>query len=92
MALAEDIAERDYHVSDMTGVASTTREGDRQKVRYKDQGPKTNSAAWTDGREAIEAAIATGRDTRLKYGSSLDAIKEMPDLIEISKRRSARIW
>lgn len=91
-ALAEDIAARDYGVTDMTGVAGTTREGDRQKVNYAGPNSAKNKATWGASREAIETAIATGRQTRMQYGSGLDAIKEMPDLIEISKRRSARIW
>ena len=94
--LAEEIAATDYNVADMTGVASTTREGDVQKVRYKDSPAgglrSSNSDVWGASREALESAIASGRETRLKYGSSLDAIKDMPDLIEASKRKSMRIW
>jgi hypothetical protein len=91
VALAEDIAARDYNVADMTGVVSTTREGDRQKVRYKDQN-KQHGATWEGNREMLETAIAVGRGTRKQYGSGLDVIKQMPDLIAISKGRSTRIW
>jgi hypothetical protein len=88
---AEAIAAQDYNVADMTDVHGTIREGDRRKVRYKDQNPSTKST-WEGSRELIETAIASGRGTRKEFGSGLDVIKTMPDLIAESKKRSARIW
>lgn len=103
VALAEQIASEDY------GVANMSIEGYggvRNKVRYKDTTPGVAPSSWTGpdahqmqlGQGALEAAIALGRQTRLKYGSGLDILKHnletgaQPDLIEISKKRSARIW
>ena len=96
-AIAEDILENDYHVGN---IHRDRHEGAKPKVAYKDQ---TSTAAppssWQAiGREAMENAIATGRQTRLNFGSGLDALQAnlksgaQPDLIEISKKRSARIW
>jgi hypothetical protein len=51
---------------------------------------------WGIAREVLEAAVAGGRKTRLKYGSGLDVLQDnlksgaQPDLIELSKRRSPR--
>ena len=87
------IAEQDYGLEDMSERACSY--GEKPAVRYKDTSPtggKENSAYWNTARENLEAAVSIGRQTRLKYGSGLDVIKEMPDLIEISKKRSARIW
>ena len=56
------------------------------------------ASPWGIAREALEAAIASGRQTSLKYGSGLnvrlDNLKSgaAPDLIELSKRRAARVW
>ena len=83
--LALDIAEKDYGVADIKG----NKEGP-PTVRYKDTGPSTSS--WGVHSEALSQAVALGRQTRLQHGSSLDVIKAMPDPIEASKRRSARIW
>lgn len=91
---AEDIAEKDYHVADMTAVGSI-KEG-RPKVRYKDQ--TGNESTWGVASETLAAAISAGKETRMQYGSGLDILQSNlksgaePDLIEISKRRSARIW
>jgi hypothetical protein len=52
---------------------------------------------WGIAREVLEAAVAGGRQTRLKYGSGLDVLQAnlksgaQPDLIELSKRRSPRV-
>lgn len=48
--------------------------------------------------DAMQTAIALGRDTRMRHGNGLDvlhaALKSgaQPDLIEVSKKRSMRIW
>jgi hypothetical protein len=74
------------------------REGIANKVTYKDQGTKVSGQQWTGNREAIEAAAAIGRQTRMQHGSGLDILQkalksgDQPDLIEISKRRSMRVW
>jgi hypothetical protein len=82
--LAEQIAERDYNVADMNVEG---HEGVRNKVRYKDTNPDSASN-WGAAGAAMEQAVAIGRQTRLQHGSSLDIIKEMPDLIKLSKERS----
>jgi hypothetical protein len=100
-ALAEQIAAEDYGVSNMQ---PGSREGDRTKVTYKDDSGNVAKANWATpgamqaGRQVLEAAVALGRETRLKYGSGLDVLQntlktgELPDLIENSKRLSHRIW
>jgi hypothetical protein len=53
---------------------------------------------WGFASEALEAAVAIGRQSRLTYGSGLDVLHDnltsgaQPDLIELSKRRSPRVW
>jgi hypothetical protein len=84
--LAEKIAEQDYGVADMK---IEGYEGVRNKVRYKDQSAP-GASQWGAANAALEQAVATGRQNRLQHGSSLDVIKSMPDLIELSKRRSLR--
>lgn len=86
--LALDIAERDYHVSDIQ--ADGKPEG-RPKVRYKDV-QSGGSSSWGMHSEALSQAVTLGRQTRLQHGSGLDIIKGMPDLIEASKKRSMRVW
>jgi hypothetical protein len=99
-AVAEDIAANDYHVADMQ---TDHREGSRPKVRLKDKVP--NPSDWGkagDGsvitRQALEHAMALGRQTRLRYGDGLEVLQSNiksgaePDLIAESKKRSARIW
>jgi hypothetical protein len=92
-ATAERIAEQDYGVAD---IQMARRQDDIAKVRYKDQQP--SPASWGANREALEAAVAAGRQNRLQYGSGLDVLQQnlksgvQPDLIELSKRRSARVW
>jgi len=85
--LAENIAEKDYNVADMN---IEGKEGVRNKVRYKDQAPTGTS--WGASSEALMQAVALGRETRMQHGSGLDIIKSMPDMIELSKRRSMRVW
>lgn len=92
--LAEDIAEKDYNVADFK---SDGREGGRPKVRYKD-GDITAPSSWAAPNANLAQALALGRESRLKYGSGLDvlhsALKDgsQPDLIELSKRRSIKVW
>ena len=86
--IAEEIAAKDYNVADMNVEGY---EGVRNKVRYKDQTSR-NAGNWGAGGAALQNALALGRKTRLEHGSGLDVIKTMPDLIQESKKRSARIW
>jgi hypothetical protein len=93
--LAEDIAEKDYHVADMN---VDNREGGKPKVRYKDQN-RVTPHQWGVAQEALQTAIALGRQTRQQHGGDgLDmlqrALKEgvQPDLIEQSKKRAMKIW
>lgn len=90
--MALRIASEDYGVAD---IHSTGYEGDRPKVSYKDaspRGPDSQQSTWQSN-AALEAAIAVGRQDRLAGGASgLDVIKAGPDLIALSKKRSARVW
>jgi putative FmdB family regulatory protein len=95
-AIAEDILENDYHVGN---IQRDRHEGMKPKVSYKDQTSTVAPSTWNAiGREALENAVAVGRQTRLNFGSGLDVLQSnlksgaQPDLIEISKKRSARIW
>lgn len=93
-AIAEDIVANDYHVADMQ--PEHRMEG-TPKVRYKDASP-AQASTWGAATEAIQAAMVYGKDTRLKYGSGLDILQnniksgKEPDLIELSKKRSIRIY
>jgi hypothetical protein len=103
VAIAQDIAEKDYQVAN---IHAEGRQGGRPKVTYKDSTPGVAPSTWTGpnaktmqlGQEALETAIAIGRQTRLKHGNGLDILKHtlesgaQPDLIEMSKKKSARIW
>jgi hypothetical protein len=92
VALAEDIATNDYGVADMQ---MQRQEGSTPKVRYKDDTrAKTSGVSGWGGvnPEALEAAIAMGRATRLEHGSALDIIKTMPDYIANSKKLSVKVW
>lgn len=103
VAIAEDIASNDYKVADFTAFG---KEGHRAKVRYNDDTGNVQTGKWTGpnaremqmSQEAIQTAIALGRGTRLKYGNGLDILRhtlasgDQPDLIEVSKRRSAKVW
>lgn len=92
--LALDIAEKDYGVADINVEG---RQGGKPKVRFKDDMANPPST-WGAQSAAMAQAIALGRETRLRYGSGLDALQSalksgaQPDLIELSKKRSARIW
>jgi hypothetical protein len=99
--LAEDIAAKDFHVADMEW-RKRGEEGPL-KHRLKDETPQSVSAAtgsqWGVTGEALQQAVALGRQTRLQHGGSgLDmlqrALKDgaQPDLIEVSKRRAMKVW
>ena len=102
VAIAQEIASQDYGVADFNAVA---REGETPKVRYKDAPPPTasqwagpTSTTMRIGQEALETAIALGRETRLKYGSGLDVLHSalkagtQPDLIANSKKNAIKVW
>lgn len=103
VSIAEQIAAEDYKVAN---IHAEGREGHAPKVKYKDDSPGVRPSAWTGpnaremqmSQEALQTAIALGRDTRLKYGNGLDILRHnletgvQPDLIELSKKKSARIW
>jgi len=92
--LAEDIASNDYNVADFK---PDGREGGRPKVRYKDDAG-TPPSTWAAPNAALAEAISLGRENRLRFGNGLDALQSnlkngaQVDLIEASKRRSARVW
>ena len=92
--IAEQIAEEDYGVADL----KSRGEGERAKVRYKDQTKSYPSSAWTASQEALQAAAANGRHTRIHYGDGLDVLRSalkdgsQPDLIAASKRRAMRVF
>lgn len=101
-ALAEDIAAKDYNVAQMDWrkdreVAQGTPH------RLKDETPQTVQQAtgsnWGVTGEALQQAVALGRETRLKHGGSgLDMLQRalrdgtQPDLLEASKKRAMKIW
>lgn len=91
--LAEDIVEKDYGIADFK---SDGRIEGRPKVRYKDASPGTST--WGMHSEALSQAVALGRETRIKHGNGLDILQAnlksgaQPDLIELSKKRSMRVW
>lgn len=93
-ALAADIAEKDYHVADM----SSRGDGEPMKVRYKDTTSQVLPSSWAGGTDVMEQAIAIGRQTRVNHGNGLDVLQHalktgaQPDLIELSKRRAIRVW
>jgi hypothetical protein len=103
--IAYDIAANDYGVADITPDGG--RAGSTPKVRYKDQSvpsiagtPAPGGGAWGVNQEILEGALSIGKQTRREMGGKdgldrlQDAIKsgEQPDLIEVSKRRSIKIW
>jgi hypothetical protein len=93
--LAQQIAREDYGVADMT---MDNRDGGVGKVRYRDQTPNLPVSNWNANQEILEGAISMGRESRLKYGNGLDVLQStlrsgaQPDLIELSKRRSIRVF
>lgn len=94
--LALKIAEEDYGVAD---IEVDGRKESVPKVRFKDQGTPGQASFWGAAGAAITEAAANGRQTRLHHGGSgLDILQRNikdgtePDLIEVSKKRSMRIW
>lgn len=91
--MALDIAAKDYNVAD---IHLDHREGSKPRVRYRDADP-ASASTWGAQGAALQQAIALGRENRLRYGSGLDVLQSalksgsQPDLIELSKRRSARL-
>ena len=92
--LAETIAAEDYGVADL----HAARQGEAPKVRYKDGNSPPSSWLGINGSAQFEQAKAFGRQTRQKYGDGLDVLQHnlksgvQPDLIEVSKRRSMKVW
>lgn len=95
--LTEDILANDYHVADID--RDRHREA-RPKVRYKDSTPSQLPSNWNTvtAPAAMETALAVGRQNRLEFGSGLDVLQTnlrngtQADLIEVSKKRSPKIW
>ena len=93
---AEQIAEQDYGVADMF---IEGRRGERNKVRYKDDN-RQGGSTWGATSEALNRAIAMSRQDRITNGvaDGLTVLHEnlrngsQPDLIEVSKKRSMRVW
>jgi len=89
--MALDIAHNDYNVADISEARS--EQGSVPKVRYRDASADEQRSSWgTAAPAALAQAVQLGRQTRLQYGNGLDVIKTMPDLIQLSKARSAKVW
>jgi hypothetical protein len=79
----EDMGVADFKVHPKYGV---------ENVRYKDA-PK-----WTGLDANMAQAMAVNRQDRINFGTGLEVLQHnlktgvQPDLIEASKRRSARVW
>lgn len=93
--LAETIAAEDYGVADFKAEG---RQGQAAKVRYKDSTSPPSTWLGLNGSAQFEQAKQLGRETRRKYGDGLDVLQHnlktgaQPDLIEVSKRRSMKVW
>lgn len=91
-AIAEKIAAEDYHVADMN---RDHRLESTPKTRYKD--PGSDRSTWGVANEALQQAVALGRQTRLQHGSGLDILQANlksgveRDLIADSKKRMIRL-
>ena len=91
-ALAEDIMDKDYNVADYK-----RDKYDGPKTRYKDQTAAIKSQ-WSASSQALNEAVAAGRQTRLKHGSGLDILQANlksgaePDLLAESKKRLIRVF
>jgi hypothetical protein len=93
--VAQDIAEKDYHVADMD--FHNVRQGETPKVRYKND---PNATKWVQpNSEMIAAGAQVGRQLRQQFGGDgLDVLQgnlrsgKQVDLIEASRRRSAKVW
>ena len=107
-AVVEDIMANDYHVADVQRdrhegatpkVRYVPKDIDGNKIadnRPRTSGPPANWNAIPQG--ALSEAIAFGKQTRKQHGTGLDVLQSnlksgaQADLIEVSKRRSAKIW
>lgn len=91
--IALDIAEKDYKVAD---ISVDHGQGAGTKVRYR--GSDVPPSTWGTTFDALQTAVAVGRQTRQQYGSGLDVLQAnlrsgaQPDLIELSKKRSTRVF
>lgn len=90
--LAHQIAREDYGVAD---IQSSSRSG--APVRYQD-GAASAPSTWMGAGGQLQQAMALGRQTRLQHGNGLDVLQNalksgaQPDLIEMSKRRSVKVF
>jgi hypothetical protein len=92
--ITQDILENDY------GVTNVQRDKYEPvpKVDYAGPHSKKANSTWGVAREALEAAVTAGRQTRIRHGTGLDILQANlksgaePDLIELSKRRAMRIY
>ena len=94
--MAEKIAVEDYGVENMN---IKNYEGEPNKVTYKQPAaPPLGPSTWGATSDTIAGALAEGRAMRRQYGSGLDVLARnletgaQPDLIEVSKRRSMKVW
>lgn len=93
--LALKIASEDYNVAD---IQPDRGQGATTKVRYRDTVIDHPPSTWSMPNESLAQAAALGRQSRLAHGNGLDALKwglksgTQPDLIELSKQRSMRVW
>jgi len=101
-----EIKKRDESIKNDYGVADLQLDGQggRNKVKYKDTTPGVGSSAWGATQAALQQAAALGKQQRTtRYadgpsGNGLDILQgmlksgEQPDLIEQSKKKSARVW
>lgn len=92
--LTENILREDYGVANMQ--RDHRPESTPTQVRY--QTPPANPSRWGIAREALEAAVSAGRQSRMKHGSGLDILQQNlrsgaePDLIALSKKRAMRVY
>ena len=95
--ITEDILAKDYHVAN---IHRDRHEGSTPKVSYKDQTEPMRASNWglNIPPGAMSVAVNNGREIRKAYGSGLDMLQGMlksgaqQDLIEVSKKRSMKIW
>ena len=91
--IAEDIMDKDYKVADYK-----RDKYDGPKTRYKDETTPATRSQWTAATETLQQAVASGRQTRIQYGSGLDILQANlksgaePDLLKESKKRLIRVF
>src|SRR5215475_6789994 len=87
--IAETIAHEDY------GAELTSDHTSGPRVRYTDASQPRSS--WQTHNADFQRAVTLGRESRRRHGDGLDVLQAnlksgaQPDLIELSKRRSARV-